>query len=71
LRAGLLGRVKPLREQLESAVFEAAERERAAWHELEQAIRPRHVDETLLQVCRERWQAASQSLVAALQNLKR
>ena len=63
--------MNPLREQREYAVREAAERERAAWTDLERVARPNAADETVLRVSRERWQAAAQALVNALRALKR
>jgi hypothetical protein len=63
--------VQPLREQREYAVLEAAMKERVAWQALEDASRPKHADENLLQMRRERWQEAARSLVSALINLKR
>jgi hypothetical protein len=63
--------MNPLREQREYAVREAAERERAAWSDLERAARPNAADETSLRTYRARWQAAAYSLVNALRALKR
>jgi hypothetical protein len=62
--------VNPLREQREYAVHEALQKERAAWHELERASRPNQ-DLSVLEARRDRWQAASHALVAALRALKR
>jgi hypothetical protein len=63
--------VNPLREQREYAVHEALQRERAAWSALERAARPGDPDEAAVRSQRERWQAASHALVAALRALKR
>jgi len=63
--------VNPLREQREYAVHEALQRERAAWSDLERAARPSDADEASVRSQRERWQAASHALVAALRALKR
>jgi hypothetical protein len=63
--------VNPLREQQEYAVREAAERERAAWGDLERAARPNAADRTSLTNSRERWQVAAHALVKALRALKR
>jgi hypothetical protein len=63
--------VQPLREEREYAVREAAERERAAWSEFEQARRRDEDDEAALSDLLNRWQTASRSLVAALRALKR
>ena len=63
--------VNQLREEREYAVREALERERAAWDDLERAARPAETDESVLRAYRERWQAASHTLVAALRALKR
>jgi hypothetical protein len=63
--------VNPLREQLEYAVHEAAQKERAAWSALERAARPAEPDETAVQASRERWQVAAHTLVNALRALKR
>jgi hypothetical protein len=60
----------PLREQLEYAVREAAQHERAAWAELERVSRPEHPDERVLRAQRQRWQAAARALVNALRALK-
>jgi hypothetical protein len=63
--------MNPLREQREYAVHEAAQRERAAWGDLERAARPNAADETSLTGYRDRWQAAAHALVNALRALKR
>jgi hypothetical protein len=63
--------VNPLREQCEYAVLEAAQKERAAWAELERASRPKARDELAVRLYRERWQAAAHTLVGALRALKR
>ncbi len=61
--------MNPLREQREYAVHEALQKERDAWHALEQASRPNQ-DLGLLEVRRERWQVASHRLIEALGALK-
>ena len=61
--------VNPLREQLEYAVLEAAEKERTAWTQLERVNRP-NADVDLLEAARARWQSASRDLVGALAKLK-
>ena len=61
----------PLREQLEYAVHEAAQKERAAWAELERASRPAEPDETWVRTSRDRWQVAAHALLDALRALKR
>ena len=71
LPAVCLNVVNPLREQLEYAVREAAQKERTAWAELERAGRRDDADETVLRTHRERWQAAAHALVRSLQALKR
>lgn len=59
------------REERERALSAAARRERAAWSVLERASRPDDgADQAHLLVSRARWQAASQSLVEALEALK-
>jgi hypothetical protein len=59
------------REERERALSAAARRERAAWTVLERASRPDDAaDQEYLRASRERWQAASQSLIEALEALK-
>jgi hypothetical protein len=63
------------REQREQLVLRAVEAERAAWAELERASRPPlgeddFTDELALRRSRERWQAASHTLINALEALK-
>jgi hypothetical protein len=58
------------REERERALSAAARRERAAWTVLERASRPDDADQAHLLASRARWQAASQSLVEALEALK-
>jgi hypothetical protein len=58
------------REERERALSAAARRERAAWTILERASRPDGEDQAHLLASRARWQAASQSLVEALEALK-
>ena len=63
--------MRPLREQREYAVREAARLERAAWAALEEVRRPQDPDEEQLRAQRERWHFAAQALVRALRALKR
>jgi hypothetical protein len=58
------------REERERALSAAARRERAAWTVLERASRPDGADQAYLHAVRARWQAASHSLVEALEALK-
>jgi hypothetical protein len=67
--------VDDTRERREQAVSAAFRTERAAWAELERASRPASgeggfTDEIALRASRARWQAASHSLVDALEALK-
>jgi hypothetical protein len=62
--------MNPLREEREYALHDALQKERDAWHALERASRPNQ-ELSILEARRERWQAASHALVAALRALKR
>ena len=59
------------REERERTLSAAARRERAAWTVLERASRPEDsTDQAHLLASRARWQAASHSLIEALEDLK-